>query len=282
MSIVTRTVAGTGTDATQARSAACSATPFGALASRRTRWRPRMRAIGAGAGPQSSAPAARSGPAAGPSARATSQVRGSSVPVTMIAGEPAVGRHQRAAAGLGLGAPEALVVAGQDRLDRRVLGLVGLDQRQARALGAAGAAGDLADQLEGLLGRPQVAALQPEVGVDHPDEGQHAGSCGPWRRAGCRSPGRRRRSAISSIRALSARGPSARSEERIAMRASGQSAAASSASRSTPGPSAAILPSTLQDGQAVGIGLVAPHWWQTSRLRKRCSTMRASHWSQPT
>ena len=68
----------------------------------------------------------------------------------------------------------------------------------------------------------------------------------------------------------------------MARRASGQSAAASSARRSTPGPSTVIRPSTLQAGQAVGIGLVAPHWWQTRRLRKRCSTMRASHWSQPT
>ena len=87
-------------------------------------------------------------------------------------GEPAVGRHRRPAAGLGLGAPEALVVAREDRADRRMLGLVGLHQREARPLGAAGAAGDLADQLEGLLGGAQVAALQPEVGVDHPDEGQ--------------------------------------------------------------------------------------------------------------
>ena len=63
----------------------------------------------------------------------------------------------------------------------------------------------------------------------------------------------------------------------MASRASGQRAAASSARRSTPGPRVVIRPSTLQDGQAVGIGLVAPHWWQTRRLRKRCSTMRASH-----
>ena len=53
-----------------------------------------------------------------------------------------------------------------------MLGLVGLDEREAGALGAAGPAGDLADQLEGLLGGAQVAALQPEVGVDDADEGQ--------------------------------------------------------------------------------------------------------------
>ena len=87
-------------------------------------------------------------------------------------GEPAVGRHQRAPARLGLGAPEALVVAGEDGADRRVLGLVGLHQREPRPLGAPGAAGDLADQLEGLLGGAQVAALQPEVGVDDPDQRQ--------------------------------------------------------------------------------------------------------------
>ena len=37
-------------------------------------------------------------------------------------------------------------------------------------------------------------------------------------------------------------------------------------SQMTPGPIAVILPSTPQLGQATGIGLVAPHWWQTSRF----------------
>ena len=35
-------------------------------------------------------------------------------------------------------------------------------------------------------------------------------------------------------------------------------------------------------GDPVGIGLVAPHWWQTRRFRNRCSTIRASQSSQPT
>ena len=60
-SIVTRTLPGLGTEATQVMSAGCSATPFAARTSSRRRWRPRMRAIGAGAGPNSSAPACVSG-----------------------------------------------------------------------------------------------------------------------------------------------------------------------------------------------------------------------------
>ena len=53
-----------------------------------------------------------------------------------------------------------------------MLGLVGLHQREARALGAAGAAGDLADELEGLLGGAEVAALEAEVGVEDADQRQ--------------------------------------------------------------------------------------------------------------
>jgi trk system potassium uptake protein TrkH len=56
MSITTRIADGTFTPARQRASACCSATPFGALTSRRTRVRPRTRAIGAGAGPKTSAP----------------------------------------------------------------------------------------------------------------------------------------------------------------------------------------------------------------------------------
>jgi hypothetical protein len=82
--------------------------------------------------------------------------------------------------------------------------------------------------------------------------------------------------AIASISAFSARADPKRSDDSTFTRASGNSAATSSASRSTPGPTGASRPSTPQAGQASGIGFVSPHWWQTSRLRNRCSTIRAS------
>ena len=87
---------------------------------------------------------------------------------------------------------------------------------------------------------------------------------------------------ISAIFSFSARADPNRSDDSTATRASGNRAATSSASRSTPGPTAAIRPSTPQEGQATGTGFVAPHWWQTRRFWNRCSTIRASHWSQPT
>ncbi len=88
-------------------------------------------------------------------------------------------------------------------------------------------------------------------------------------------------SAMAAICSFTARAEPKRSEDSTATRACGKRSATSSASRSTPGPTGAIRPSTPQEGQASGMGFVAPHWWQTRRFWKRCSTIRASQWSQP-
>ncbi len=58
-------------------------------------------------------------------------------------------------------------------------------------------------------------------------------------------------------------------------RASGNSSAASSVMRSTPGPIGARLPSAAQTGHGGGIGSVWPQWWQASWRRARCSTSQA-------
>jgi hypothetical protein len=48
--------------------------------------------------------------------------------------------------------------------------LIGLQQADALLAGAAGAAGDLAEQLEGALGRARIAVGQAEIGIDHADQ----------------------------------------------------------------------------------------------------------------
>ena len=54
-----------------------------------------------------------------------------------------------------------------------MLGQVGLEQHPPRSLAPPGAARDLVEQLEGALGRAQIAALEAEIGIDHADQGQH-------------------------------------------------------------------------------------------------------------
>ena len=87
-------------------------------------------------------------------------------------GEPAEGRGVGAAAVFGLDQIEALAVAGDQRLDHLRIGHAGLDEDMARLFAAPGAPGDLHDLLEGAFGRAQVAALQPQVRIDHADQGQ--------------------------------------------------------------------------------------------------------------
>ena len=72
-------------------------------------------------------------------------------------------------------------------------------------------------------------------------------------------------------------------EVTIAVRASGNSSATSSAMRSTPGPQATRLSSSPHSGQALGGGMTWPQWWQARRCISRCSTIQAvqlGHWKR--
>ena len=160
---------------------------------------------------------------------------------------------------------------------------MGLDQHAARLVAAPGAAGDLLDLLEAALGGAQVAARQAEIGVDHPDQGQvgevialgdQLGADDDVDLAGFHRARRTRRRAA---------GDQIVSEVTIAVRASGNSAATSSAMRSTPGPQATRLSSSPHSGQALGGGMTWPQWWQARRCISRCSTIHAvqlGHWKR--
>ena len=58
-------------------------------------------------------------------------------------------------------------------LDAVVVGKERLDDRLAADLAAPGTAGDLREQLERPLRRPEVGVAQPDIGGDHADE-RHA------------------------------------------------------------------------------------------------------------
>ena len=51
-----------------------------------------------------------------------------------------------------------------------MIGLVGLQKAVAAAGFAAGAAGDLVQQLEGALGGARVAVVEAEIGIDDADQ----------------------------------------------------------------------------------------------------------------
>ena len=72
-------------------------------------------------------------------------------------------------------------------------------------------------------------------------------------------------------------------EVTTAVRASGNSAATSSAMRSTPGPQATRLSSSPHSGHSRGGGMTWPQWWQARRCISRCSTIHAvqlGHWKR--
>ncbi len=87
--------------------------------------------------------------------------------------QPAEGRQPGMAARRRLGFEKAIAVAGRQCFHDRLVGHPGLDQYPALVLGAAGPAADLVQQLVGPLGGAQIAAGEAEIGVDHPDQGQH-------------------------------------------------------------------------------------------------------------
>ena len=72
-----------------------------------------------------------------------------------------------------LGFEKPVAVAGGERFHDGLVRHPGLDQHAALVLGAAGPAADLVQQLIGPLGGAQIAAGEPEIGVDDPDQGQH-------------------------------------------------------------------------------------------------------------
>ena len=71
---------------------------------------------------------------------------------------------------LDLAGVERLAVAGDQRLHDRMIGLVRLQEADAAACLAAGAAGDLVQQLEGALGCARIAVGEAEIGVDDADQ----------------------------------------------------------------------------------------------------------------
>ena len=74
--------------------------------------------------------------------------------------------------------------------------------------------------------------------------------------------------------------PPGKSDDSTSVRASGKTSAASSATRSTPGPQAVRLSASRHCGQVSAGGSTWPQWWQTSAARKRCSTSQAEQLGQ--
>jgi hypothetical protein len=62
--------------------------------------------------------------------------------------------------------------------------------------------------------------------------------------------------------------------------AAGNTAATSSAIRSTPGPTAAKFCAAPQAGQVSGSAIPWPQWWQISRCKFLCSTSQAVQFGQ--
>ena len=88
------------------------------------------------------------------------------------------------------------------------------------------------------------------------------------------------RASMARAASAAAWGPGMVSLAMTRRRASGNTRAAYSVIRSTPGPIGAIVPSAVQTGQAFGIGSVWPQWWQVSWRRARCSTSQAVQFGQ--
>ena len=87
-------------------------------------------------------------------------------------GESAVGRPAAGAAGSRLLLHKLGEVAAEERLHDGMLRAEGLQQDAARCLSTAGAAGDLVEELDGALRRPQVAAGEAQVSVNDANQRQ--------------------------------------------------------------------------------------------------------------
>ena len=86
--------------------------------------------------------------------------------------------------------------------------------------------------------------------------------------------------AIDSSLRLNSLGAPEKSDDSNSIRAPANISEASSAKRSTPGPMGTSLSRAPHSSHESGNGRLAPHWWHTNLLVKRCSTIRASHWLQ--
>ncbi len=72
-----------------------------------------------------------------------------------------------------LGGEKPVAIAAGQRLHHRVRRIEGLEQHLARPVGAAGTAGNLVEQLVGPFRRPEIAAGEAEIRIDHADQRQH-------------------------------------------------------------------------------------------------------------
>ena len=164
-----------------------------------------------------------------------------------------------------------------------MVGLEGLQQAEALLAGAAGAAGHLAEQLEGALGGARIAIGQAEIGIDDADQ-RHVGeivALGDQLRADD-DVGLALGDRFQLQPQPLARRPACRTTARWCARRE-NAPTTSSAMRSTPGPQATRWSSVPHSGQASGRVSLWPQWWQTSWPRKRCSTSQAEqsgHWKR--
>ena len=101
-------------------------------------------------------------------------------------GQPAERRQAGVAPCLRFLAIETLEIAGKQRAQDRMLFLPGLHIGPARFFSAPRAAGNLVEKLKRALGGARVAIGQPDIGVNHADQGQVRESYGPWRPVACR------------------------------------------------------------------------------------------------
>jgi hypothetical protein len=115
--------------------------------------------------------------------------------------------------------------------------LEGLDQAEALLAGAAGAAGDLAEQLECAFGGARIAIGEAEIGIDHADQ-RHVRKVVPLGDELRADDDIDSPFSIASSSSLSRFTPPSMSDDSTMVRASGNASTTSSAMRSIPGPQA--------------------------------------------
>ena len=151
--------------------------------------------------------------------------------------EAAERRVSELAAELDLALVHRAVVVGGGGLDGVVLRRVGLDDDAAAARPAAGAAGDLLQELERALAGAEVREVQSDVGGDDADEGDAAGCPAPSRPSACRSGCRpRARGSVARMASCESR-PFVTSRSQRRVRAPGKARWTSASTRSVPMPS---------------------------------------------